>query len=227
MTMRLKLAKRHILTVFYLFLFFPIMLTPQASPFKPTELPQLRQEVMKGALPALQEWADKLLVEQVSQFGFSSKEEIKGASCGTAIPIYTPSRTRSALSSKSAVEKVLEERPISWFVPIVEKGYTKALLKVDYISGANPRVVGFGMTFAANRIDAGIHSLRRSSGAGNDLRLLSFVEPATDILLSRLSSGEWLWVKLSGTTAAEATLMDKAAIGILLRDLRGTATAPF
>lgn len=183
------------------------------------DLQRIREEVAKVGDTSLRYWLGEIPKGDLKRYGFSSGEEALLAKTLTPIPYYTPSREREKLK-REYIEKQLEKPPPSWLIPVAVEQRIVCLIMVDAPTGKQPEAVEFGKTFAANRLDAAIRTLKLPGEAEwRQLRFLSFVEPPVDILISGDQNGNLRWFNLLGTSEPEVSELRPEDISNVLNDL--------
>ena len=179
---------------------------------------QFQQQILSVVEPELKTWLASIPPEMLDGFGFHSAEEKSRASLLDPISFSTPLRSKDQLK-KAKIEKALEEKAISWLVPVVVDQRIVAVVVVDTVQGKEPTPVEFGKTYTANRLDAGIRALGwPTKEKWHDLRYLSFVSPNYDLLLYR-KERSWVWLNLRGTLDGTAHKMSLGEIEALLEQL--------
>lgn len=186
---------------------------------------EFQQEILSVVEPELKTWLASIPPEMLDGFGFHSAEEKSRARLLDPIPFSTPLRSKDQLK-KTKIEKSLEEKPISWLVPVAVDQRIVAVVVVDTVQGKEPTPVEFGKTYTANRLDAGIKALGwPTKEKWHDLRYLSFVSPNYDLLLCR-KERSWVWLNLRGTLEGTAHKMSLGEINVLLEQLSHIPSSP-
>lgn len=176
-----------------------LMVTSELKGEPADALAALRQDVEAVAAPAFREWVRSQPEDELRRFGFASRSAANAARVLTAIPVITPRQDEGPIS-RIVVEASLDRMPSTWIVPISVDGRIVILVGVDAPRGEELKVVAYGKTFAANRLEAGIRALGSPPiKEWSNLRLVSFPVPTLDLLVLRSTSAMWTWWRLTGT----------------------------
>lgn len=179
-----------------------------------------RDAVHRAARQALPDFLKKIPRERIKEYGFRDEAQFAQASVQTPFPLHMPARNPDALT-RQAVEKIMSEQPASWLAPVVLGNRVVALINVDKGKTGEIEVTGFGSTFRAGRIAAGLHAAgRREPGQWSGVELVAFYEPHRELLLTRARGGRWQWFALDGIDEGRAARLSDAGIQAFLDDVR-------